>query len=299
MTSAPAEDECGRSAGASALVGRQQEAAATVVYDALAAPRRVEHEPSPADRKLRRWGRRRWICTAGQSEPVLTLAVGGRRRRRRVERLSPHKAQPDSISMSSRHEKSSTENSSDEESDEDDMVTAYQQLVVESKKVAKHNKKLRRSLHDLEQENSRMASLSKDLEQERDGLTKAYNSLFEKCTLLEKENESHTYIDQAMKKDDEHSTKVVPKLYGHVKRVCKQKAKSPTTPLDRKAQWKSKKDDPKNKQTWKPKKEDPKTNAKQTWKRKKDDPKKKIAQIVDKQHISQSSRPTQPKTRKV
>ncbi|XP_020082098.1 FK506-binding protein 4-like isoform X1 [Ananas comosus] len=86
---------------------------------------------------------------------------------------------------------------------------------------------------------------------------------------------------------------------GHVKRVCKQKAKSPTIPLDRKAQWKSKKDDPKNKQTWKPKKEDPKTNAKQTWKRKKDDPKKKIAQIVDKQHISQSSRPTQPKTRKV
>ncbi|XP_020082099.1 FK506-binding protein 4-like isoform X2 [Ananas comosus] len=84
---------------------------------------------------------------------------------------------------------------------------------------------------------------------------------------------------------------------GHVKRVCKQKAKSPTIPLDRKAQWKSKKDDPKNKQTWKPKKEDPKTNAKQTWKRKKDDPKKKIAQIVDKQHISQSSRPTQPKTR--
>ncbi|XP_020095060.1 uncharacterized protein LOC109714760 [Ananas comosus] len=161
-------------------------------------------------------------------------------------------ASADSISMSPINEKSSSENSSEEESDEDDMVGAYQQLVVESKK---------------------------DLEQERDGLTKAYNSLCEKCSLLEKEKETQveninyltkqyseareanmeftktiiqlksdlnqfssglskldkmlglgqtnklglgyerTYIDQAMKKDNEHSTKTVPKFYANPKEV--------------------------------------------------------------------------------
>lgn len=57
--------------------------------------------------------------------------------------------------------------------------------------MARHNKKLRRRLLELEEENKRLATLAKILEKEKDSLIKSNDALLDKCKLLEKGIDSH------------------------------------------------------------------------------------------------------------
>lgn len=61
---------------------------------------------------------------------------------------------------------SSNHNESEGKSDEEDFVEAYQLLLKESKKMAKHNKELRKWLFELENENKSMTSSTKVLKEE-------------------------------------------------------------------------------------------------------------------------------------
>lgn len=89
------------------------------------------------------------------------------------------------------HETSTDNGESERESDDECLAKAYQQLLKESEKMAKHNKNLRKRLLELEDENNRLKNAFKALEEEKEHVLKNNNVLQEKLDQSEMTIKSH------------------------------------------------------------------------------------------------------------